>query len=251
MEPLSRRKLVKYLAYGAAVCSVPGKVWKTLLVTEAQATQFGGGVDGVVKLRLSDFPALQEAFGSVRIGPNQVLADDFPEGLIYPLIVSRDETGTFYAVDSECKHASCTVASWSSTSGAITCPCHGSQYAMDGTLLEGPANDNLAAYDIVFDGNDTLTITVQKFGYCVTVRPAATAAGARLRIEIPTFEFSRYGVLSRSSITSEWTPVPFATTPDGPTNQTSLVGNGMPRSVYVPMSGTTGFFSVQLEMSEV
>jgi glycine/D-amino acid oxidase-like deaminating enzyme/nitrite reductase/ring-hydroxylating ferredoxin subunit len=54
----------------------------------------------------------------------------------------KDEHGKVYAVDPVCPHAKCIVA-WNSAETSWDCPCHGSRFAPDGTLLTGPATKGL------------------------------------------------------------------------------------------------------------
>lgn len=252
MEPLSRRKFVKFISFGTVVCSVPGKVWESVLMTEVQAARKSLAADGVLKIRLSDFPALQEPYGSIRLGPNPIGFDHFPAADFYPLIISRDETGTFYAVDAQCKHANCTVPPWNTDSFTIQCPCHGSNYSMDGTVFpDQMSSESLTPYEITYDGEDTLTILVQKFGFCMTGRPVNTSVGGRFRIEFPTYQTTQYAVMFRETIDAEWTHVPVALTQDGPADTLNVVGTGNPFVVFVPCNTATGFYSVQMLMSQV
>lgn len=50
----------------------------------------------------------------------------------------RDEDGALHAVSLTCTHLGCRVA-WNEAERSWDCPCHGSRFAHDGTLLEGPA----------------------------------------------------------------------------------------------------------------
>jgi glycine/D-amino acid oxidase-like deaminating enzyme/nitrite reductase/ring-hydroxylating ferredoxin subunit len=52
--------------------------------------------------------------------------------------VSRDDDGSLTAVSATCTHMGCVVA-WNSSERTWDCPCHGSRFAVDGTVLEGPA----------------------------------------------------------------------------------------------------------------
>jgi cytochrome b6-f complex iron-sulfur subunit len=48
------------------------------------------------------------------------------------------ETKGFYAMSAVCTHLGCMTV-WKQDSGLIACPCHGSNFRADGTVLGGPA----------------------------------------------------------------------------------------------------------------
>lgn len=50
----------------------------------------------------------------------------------------RDENGKLYLVDITCTHLGCEL-SWNSAEKTWDCPCHGSRFSYDGTIIEGPA----------------------------------------------------------------------------------------------------------------
>ncbi|HSL59748.1 MAG TPA: FAD-dependent oxidoreductase [Acidimicrobiales bacterium] len=50
----------------------------------------------------------------------------------------RDPSGAVHAVSLTCTHLGCTVA-FNSAERSWDCPCHGSRFATDGSVLEGPA----------------------------------------------------------------------------------------------------------------
>jgi glycine/D-amino acid oxidase-like deaminating enzyme/nitrite reductase/ring-hydroxylating ferredoxin subunit len=52
--------------------------------------------------------------------------------------VYRDESGAVQAVSAVCTHAGCLVH-WNAAEKSWDCPCHGSRFATDGGVLEGPA----------------------------------------------------------------------------------------------------------------
>jgi Rieske Fe-S protein len=59
------------------------------------------------------------------------------------LAVCRDETGVLHRLSGSCTHAGC-VVHWNSFEQCWDCPCHGSQFAPNGTALNGPAIASLA-----------------------------------------------------------------------------------------------------------
>ncbi|MFI9722065.1 FAD-dependent oxidoreductase [Streptomyces sp. NPDC052396] len=52
--------------------------------------------------------------------------------------VYRDEDGRAHAVSARCTHLGCLVA-FNAAERAWECPCHGSRFGLDGTVLQGPA----------------------------------------------------------------------------------------------------------------
>ncbi|MER6212071.1 FAD-dependent oxidoreductase [Streptomyces sp. NPDC001642] len=61
--------------------------------------------------------------------------------------VHRDENGQLHAVSARCPHLGCIVA-FNSAEQAWECPCHGSRFAPDGQILQGPAVRPLEKRDI-------------------------------------------------------------------------------------------------------
>ncbi len=55
----------------------------------------------------------------------------------------RDRDGELHLVDATCTHLGCTVR-WNTAEESWDCPCHGSRFAPDGTVLHGPAVRRLA-----------------------------------------------------------------------------------------------------------
>jgi glycine/D-amino acid oxidase-like deaminating enzyme/nitrite reductase/ring-hydroxylating ferredoxin subunit len=54
------------------------------------------------------------------------------------IAVARDPDGTLHAVSARCTHLGCLVR-WNEAERSWDCPCHGSRFGLDGTVLEGPA----------------------------------------------------------------------------------------------------------------
>jgi glycine/D-amino acid oxidase-like deaminating enzyme/nitrite reductase/ring-hydroxylating ferredoxin subunit len=55
----------------------------------------------------------------------------------------RDHTGSMLAVDLACTHLGCTVR-WNQAETSWDCPCHGSRFTPEGTVIEGPAVEPLS-----------------------------------------------------------------------------------------------------------
>jgi len=68
------------------------------------------------------------------------------EGL--PVLFVRESEETIRGVDPTCTHRKCTVE-YNKSRKRFICPCHGSQYDLEGRVLKGPAEKplkNLDAY---------------------------------------------------------------------------------------------------------
>lgn len=65
------------------------------------------------------------------------------DGNTYGIYV--DEESTAYIVDLTCPHMGCELR-WNSAEKSWDCPCHGSRYAFNGEVLEGPSTYNLHSY---------------------------------------------------------------------------------------------------------
>jgi Rieske Fe-S protein len=115
--------------------------------------------------------------GGALVGVGQgilIVLDDATAG-----ILARDGKG-LYALSATCTHACCTVnlcasaacatpvvtpaacdnhpaaTTLASSGPAFLCPCHGSTYAADGTVLKGPAMRSLPSVVVEIDGTDAL-----------------------------------------------------------------------------------------------
>lgn len=57
----------------------------------------------------------------------------------------RDEEGKLHIVNTTCTHVGCELK-WNNAEKSWDCPCHGSRFAYDGEILEGPATHRLNHY---------------------------------------------------------------------------------------------------------
>jgi cytochrome b6-f complex iron-sulfur subunit len=66
------------------------------------------------------------------------------------LIVKEDKTLESYGLNAVCTHLGCVVP-WTPAANKFQCPCHGSQYAPDGSVVRGPAPLPLALAHVNVD----------------------------------------------------------------------------------------------------
>jgi nitrite reductase/ring-hydroxylating ferredoxin subunit len=74
------------------------------------------------------------------------------------LMVVRTDEGTFEVTSAICTHKGCAFR-WNGT--VLNCPCHGSQFTLEGAVVKGPAMVALKTYEAVFDpATHIVTITL-------------------------------------------------------------------------------------------
>ena len=94
-----------------------------------------------VHVAFADYPALASPGGAVLLSPPTVPCK---------VVVSRVDDATVNAVDAMCTHQSCTVG-YDEGQRALVCPCHGSRFAVDGSVEMGPATEPLKRYVATLD----------------------------------------------------------------------------------------------------
>jgi Rieske Fe-S protein len=76
-------------------------------------------------------------------------------GLIFEaagVVITQPTAGTFNAFSDVCPHQGCSVGS---VDGAnIVCPCHGSRFALDGSVVQGPAETGLEPRPITVENGE-------------------------------------------------------------------------------------------------
>lgn len=66
------------------------------------------------------------------------------------VLLTQPEPGEVKAFSAVCPHEGCSAAP---EGDHFSCPCHGSEFALDGSLRQGPAREGLSSYDVrVVDG---------------------------------------------------------------------------------------------------
>ncbi len=79
---------------------------------------------------------------------------DVPVGsgvILENLVITQPSAGVFKGFSPICTHAGCTVSQI--TDGKIICPCHHSEFNLDGTVAKGPAKKPLEAKTVAVQGD--------------------------------------------------------------------------------------------------
>ena len=136
-----RRTVLRATAIGAAVAGVG--------VTAAACSSNNSVAQGSTATT-----ATAAATGPVTVATTSQVA--VGGGYIDPdvkIVVTQPSAGEYKAFTAVCTHAGCTVGSVANN--VITCPCHGSEYsAKDGSVIQGPATQALAAETIKVSGSN-------------------------------------------------------------------------------------------------
>jgi hypothetical protein len=130
----------------------------------------------------------------------------------------------------------------------MRCPCHGSQFRADGTVLSGLANEPLRRLDYTqVDG--VLEIRLPDVFYEIKIERVESAS--RVHLSFLGFLNLTYEVYFRSSLDGLLERASFSTTPGGPLSQTELPGADDYAHVYLERPGTAGFFQVTMKTAAV
>ena len=245
---ISRRRLVRHFVAGTAGSTLLGRQWVSTLMADCQPVRAGAGI---LRVKLSEYPALQTDGGAVRLALNPFVDTNQSVTPFYPVLVNRAAAGQFHALSSRCTHQGCVVGGYDSFSESCVCPCHGSVFAIDGRRISGPASGALTKYPVWFDGVDLLCIEIPSLGFSITSVTAEDTVGARLRLQFPTKRNVRYELRFRESVSDPGIVVPFAKAPDGPMTETvvSTTGNSTV-TLYVDRTSATGFYGVAIQVTE-
>ena len=96
----------------------------------------GGEAEGWVPVLLADYPGLEAVGGAAAVSVD--------EALLHVVVVHYAE-GCWAALWRVCTHGACDVH-WDGD--VLLCPCHGSEFDLDGTVLLGPATEPLRAFPV-------------------------------------------------------------------------------------------------------
>ncbi len=133
MDSLTRRRFLEGSAalLGVAIAGCASK--------ETAAPQSRANADGSVTLT---------GLGALEAG--KALTFTFPNG--EPGLIFKTANGQSGGVSAKCTHLGCTVAWNGESDNPLHCPCHNSNFALDGRVLSGPAKAPLKHYSLAQNG---------------------------------------------------------------------------------------------------
>ena len=73
-----------------------------------------------------------------------------------PVFLRLDGSGGYIALLARCTHQGCQP---DPVGDRLVCPCHGSEYSLEGQVLQGPAERSLTRYAVTVEGDD-LVVTL-------------------------------------------------------------------------------------------
>jgi cytochrome b6-f complex iron-sulfur subunit len=141
-NPLPRRDFLKlsWMTLGGLVALEMGGITLAYMQPRLAEGEFGGQIAaGLVE----DFPP-----GSVTHIPN---------GRFY---LCRLADGGFLALYQRCTHLGCNVP-WDQTSNAFVCPCHSSQFTVEGSVINPPAPRPLDLFAVKIQDSQVIVDTSQ------------------------------------------------------------------------------------------
>ena len=141
---ISRRDFIKRSAVGV----IAGGAMLSTINLEAFAKT--GASKAVFKKTGDDLVVtLADNAALTKVGGNVKLNDEI-------MLIRKSET-EFLAVRTICSHKGCDVELEATK---FVCPCHGSEFTLDGKVTEGPAKENLKTFETIFD-SDKGTVTIK------------------------------------------------------------------------------------------
>lgn len=144
VSPVSRREFLYYI-WGASIALMLGQVGAGIIwfaLPRFKEGEFGG----TFPFPVSDLPAPGDAPVSV------------PAGRYHVSMVSENGMTGLVALYGVCTHLGC-LPKWEPVQNRFACPCHGSQFQLDGHYITGPAPRGLDRFPLTITLADGSTRT--------------------------------------------------------------------------------------------
>ncbi|MCC0175499.1 ubiquinol-cytochrome c reductase iron-sulfur subunit [Waterburya agarophytonicola K14] len=145
---MKRREFTSFVSVGVGMSMLPGVLTacdaQTKNKTPAETTIPGSGFE-----KVGSVSQLEQT--------GQIFNEELTNGTA---LVIKDPTDAkkLIAVNPTCPHAGCAVT-WESDQQKFLCPCHDSEFGSSGEVLEGPATEPLASYEVKVEGDSILVKT--------------------------------------------------------------------------------------------
>jgi cytochrome b6-f complex iron-sulfur subunit len=143
MADFSRRSMIRT----AALVPLAAKLACARRISTNRSLTVAPAVDGDVVVPLAQAHELSTAGGAVIVRP---------AGSAGGYLVAFTGAG-YLALRAECPHQGCDVA-WVPEDREVECPCHGSRFAGDGTVLNPPALTDLTSFPAEADGQGNVVV---------------------------------------------------------------------------------------------
>jgi nitrite reductase/ring-hydroxylating ferredoxin subunit len=248
----TRRDVLKTLLVGTATSMLGPKVWSAQTIIDIAPTN---DPFGTARIRLADFPDLAQDSGSIRIGSSVLSASGTPEGLYYPMVITRLSATEYIALKTECVHAGCVVGKFNGDEffpGVMKCPCHGTEYDIRGTVTHAPDDAPALVGSKLFQFPTTLAngiLTIRMLDYGIDLTQTGLVQNNRVQLTWLSFENVEYEVRYRRRLSDEPQTIPFALTETGPATTESFKSPGGFGNVYVPAQ--EGIYQIALHLHDV
>ena len=147
-DDVSRREVVRKAAFLACLPALGrAAAGCARRIATDRSVAVAAPIDGDLRIERASAPELARPGGAVVV---------HPAGTGHAYLVANTGTG-YLALQAECPHAGCEIA-WVPEDRQAECPCHGSRFAGDGTLLNPPARSDLSAYPADLDANGDVVV---------------------------------------------------------------------------------------------
>jgi len=137
---MERREFLSWVGVGALAAYLPVAIAACSSETEGAREDAEDGQKTAAKTDAEGFKVIGTTAQLNEKG--SILNED-----LEVIVVRNPETNAIVALNSVCPHKGCNVE-WDEEDNNLECPCHDSEFALDGKVLEGPAKEDLAVYEV-------------------------------------------------------------------------------------------------------
>ena len=117
-------------------------------MTDSTTNPSGGGNTGAVDFTLD---LTSPTYAALNSNGGSIVKDN--------IIIARTSAGVFVAVTSICSHQQYNPIAFESSASRFHCPNHGSNFGLDGSVINGPATSALKKYSTALTGTSLRIFT--------------------------------------------------------------------------------------------